>query len=152
MAGINRPKRAQFALVLAAGLFLVGCSHFSGMRWPWGHKAPAAPAAVNELIETTDGGAAAAYPQYWKRNTLLVDLHEAAPEGSLNLKPRAGTQWPVRLAFRVTPGAIGVLEVRGQERMIIPVAAGGAKPIDLELTPDMYTLTTAQITVRWGPH
>jgi hypothetical protein len=107
--------------------------------------------AVNELIENSDGGAPAAYPQYWKRNTLLVDLHEAAQEGSLTLKPRAGTQWPVRLAFRVTPGAIGVLEVRGEERMIIPVTEEGTKPVDLELTPDIYMATTVQITVRWGP-
>jgi hypothetical protein len=94
----------------------------------------------------------AAYPQYWQRNTLLIDLHDAAAEGSLVLTPRAGTQWPVRLAFRVTPGSIGVLEVRGEQRMIMPVAQEGSQPIDLELVPGVYTATTAQITVRWGAH
>jgi hypothetical protein len=149
MARINRCQRVGCAAVLAAAL-LSGCSHFSGMRWPWGHKSAAAPVAVNELTETSAGGAAA-YPQYWKRNTLLVDLHEATQEGSLTLKPRAGTQWPVRLAFRVTPGSIGVLEVQGEERTIIPVAQGGTTPVDLELTPDIYRATTVQIKVRWGP-
>jgi len=135
---------------MGAVVLVTGCSHFAGMRWPWRHKAPAPPTAVNELVEMSSGATAASYPQYWKRNTLLVDLHDAAAEGSLVLTPRAGTQWPVRLAFRVTPGSIGVLEVRGAQRMIIPVAAEGRQPLDLELVPGVYTPTTAQITVRWG--
>jgi hypothetical protein len=150
MSGNNRRRRGVYAAVLVA-LFLSGCSHLSGMRWPWGHKSAPAPVAVNELTETTDGGAAAAYPQYWKRNTLLVDLHGVGSEGSLILKPRPGTPWPVRLAFRVTPGSIGVLEVQGEERTIIPVAQAGTTPVDLELSPDIYKVTTVQIKVRWSP-
>jgi hypothetical protein len=150
MAGIIRRRRAANAVVLAA-LLLSGCAHLSGMHWPWAHKSAPAPVPVNELTETTDAGAAAAYPQYWKRNTLLVDLHEVTSDGSLTLKPRPGTQWPVRIAFRVTPGSIGVLEVRGEERMIIPVAQAGTTPVDLELTPDIYKVTTVQIKVRWSP-
>jgi hypothetical protein len=149
MAGVNSPQRVGCAAVLAATL-LSGCSFLSGVHWPWGHKSAPAPEAVNELTETSSGGAAA-YPQYWKRNTLLVDLHEAAQEGSLTLKPRAGTQWPVRLAFRVTPGSMGVLDVRGEERMIIPIAQEGTTPVEIELSPDMYRATTVQIRVRWGP-
>lgn len=151
MAAMNRRNRVGFAAFLGAVVLVVGCSHFAAMRWPFGHKAPAPPGAVNELVETSAGATAAAYPQYWQRNTLLVDLHEAAAEGSLVLRPRAGTQWPVRLAFRVMPGSIGMLEVRGEQRMIIPVAQEGRQPIDLELAPGVYTMTTAQIMVRWGP-
>ena len=150
MAAMNRRKWVGSIVLVGAAVALTGCSHISGMHWPWGHKAPVPPTPVNELIETGSGGTALSYPQYWKRNTLLVDLHEAAAEGSLVLTPRAGTQWPVRLAFRVTPGSIGVLEVRGEQRMILPVAGEGGRPIDLELAPSVYTPTTAQITVRWS--
>jgi len=55
----------------------------------------------------------------------------------------------VRVALRVTPGAIGVLEVRGAQRVILPITAGG-KPVDLELPPGVYTPTTQQLTVSWG--
>jgi len=152
MAAINRGARVGFAVVMGAAVLLAGCAYIPAMRSPWRHKAEAPPTPVNELIETDASGTAAAYPQYWKRNTLVVDLHAAAAEGSLVLTPRAGTAWPVRLAFRVTPGSIGVLEVRGAQRMIIPVAQEGRQPLDLELVPGVYTATSAQITLRWGAH
>lgn len=151
MAGTNRRNRVGFVVAVVAGVLMAGCSHFSGMRWPWTHKSPPPPVPVNELIVTTESGAAAAYPQYWKRNTLLVDLHDARQEGGLVLQPRAGEQWPVRLAFRVTAGSIGVLEIFGEQRMIMPVAREGGPPIDLELEPGVYTATTAQIRVHWSP-
>jgi hypothetical protein len=151
MAGANRRIRVRFVVAVAAGVLMAGCGHFSGMRSPWTHKSPPPPVAVDELSVTTQSGAAAAYPQYWKRNTLLVDLHDASAEGGLVLKPRAGGQWPVRLAFRVTPGSIGVLEIRGEQRMIMPVAPEGGQPLDLELLPGVYRATTAQLTVHWGP-
>jgi hypothetical protein len=66
------------------------------------------------------------------------------------VKPRPGGQWPVRLAFRVTPGSIGVLEVRGEERVVLPVAQAAAQPIDLELTPGVYIATTVQLKVHWS--
>lgn len=150
MAGMNRRNRAGLALVLAAGVLAAGCSHFSGLHWPWTHKAPPAPTPVNEMVLTTEGGAAATYPQYWKRNTLLIDLHDASQEGGIVVKPRAGGQWPVRIAFRVTPGSIGILEVRGGERVVMPVAAQAGPPIDLELVPGVYIATTVQLKVHWS--
>lgn len=151
MAGTNRCNRVGFVVVAVTGVLLAGCTHLSGMRWPWTHKSPPPPVPVNELTATTESGDAAAYPQYWKRNTLLVDLREVSQEGGLVLQPRAPGQWPVRLAFRVTPRSISVLEVRGEQRMIIPVAQEGRQPIDLELVPGVYTATTAQIKVHWSP-
>ena len=135
------------ALVLSIG----GCGHLPAMHWPWHHQPPPAPVRVHEL---DIGGAASpdAFPQYWKRNTLLVDLSSASGSGSITLKPAAGTTWPVRLAFRVTPGAIAALEVRAAERTVLPITPGGGKPIDLELTPDLYTAGTTQMTVSWGPN
>jgi hypothetical protein len=150
MAGRNRRNRVGFAAAMVAGLLAAGCSHFSGLNWPWAHKAPPPPVPVNELTLTMESGAAAAYPQYWKRNTLLIDLHEASGEGRLVVQPRAGGQWPVRIAFRVTPGSIGVLEVRGEERVVLPVAQTGVQPIDLELAPGVYIGTTVQLKVHWS--
>jgi len=77
---------------------------------------------VNELQELAqDGTATQAFPQYWKRNTLVVDMQGAASTGKLTLKPRAGATWPVRLAFRVSPGTLGLIEVRADQRMLIPI-------------------------------
>jgi hypothetical protein len=151
MAGTMRRIRVGFAAAVVTAALTAGCSHFSEMRWPWTHRPPPPPVAVSELSVTLESGAAAAYPQYWKRNTLLVDLHDASQEGGVVLQPRVGAGWPVRLAFRVTPGSIGVLEVLGEQRLILPVAQEGA-PVDLELAPGVYTATTAQLKVHWSPH
>src|SRR5207249_5621468 len=68
-----------------------------------------------------------AYPQYWNRNTLVVDLAAASGSGSITLKPAAGSAWPVRLAFRVTPGSVGLLSVRGDQRLVIPITPAAGK-------------------------
>ena len=135
--------------VLAAGLCLMvlaGCGHM-----PWHHKTAAGPQAVNELVETaSDGTPVTTFPQYWKRNTLVIDLQSAASGGgSLTLKPRDGAKWPVRLAFRVTPGTLGLLEVQADQRLLIPVTRDGTKPVDLELVPGVYTPKTQKVTVTW---
>lgn len=147
MAG--RKSASQLSCALAAGVLLAGCSHLPAAHWPWAHRSAPPPVAVHELL-ITPSGAAADYPQYWKRNTLVVDLRGVSAEGSMVLAPRAGATWPVRLAFRMTPGAVGVLEVRGEQRVLMPVAAASGPPIDLELASGIYTPTTAQLTVRWS--
>lgn len=129
------------ALVLTAG-----CSH---LNWPWHHAPPPPPVPVHEVDLT--GAAAGSFPQYWKRNTLLIDLSAASGTGTVTVKPVAGTTWPVRLAFRVRPGAIAALEVRGDERVSLPISSAAAAPVDLELTPGVYTPKTPQLTVSWGP-
>ena len=158
--GIRRaPRAATAALALLTG----GCGHMPAMHWPhWSlpwhrHPAPAA-APVHELdIGTAAGapggaGTASALPQYWKRNTLVVDLAAASGTGGITLTPAAGTTWPVRLAFRVTPGSIGILSVHGDQRLIIPVTPGAGGPVDLELAPGVYGPKTAAISVSWGPN
>jgi hypothetical protein len=99
----------------------------------------------------SSSGAAGVFPQYWKRNTLVVDLTAASGTGVITLTPAAGTAWPVRLALRVTPGSVGLLSVVGDERLVIPVTPVG-QPIDLELSPGIYTSKTRQIAVSWGPN
>jgi hypothetical protein len=141
------------ARTLAAGVCLAAltasltaCGHM-----PWSHKEPPSPQAVNELVElATDGVPTNAFPQYWKRNTLVVDLLTAASSGGqLTLKPREGAKWPVRIAFRVMPGSVGLLEVQADQRLLMPVTREGAKPVDLELVPGVYSAKTPQITVKW---
>ena len=144
MRQLRRHGEVLRSTVLVLALAACGCSH-----WPW-HKQPApAPKSVHYL-EVSGSGAAAVRGQYWKRNTLLIDLTGASGSGSITLRPPADG-WPVRLALRVTPGSIGELDVRGAERMVVPVVAGGVKPVDLELAATTYTAKTPEIAVAWGP-
>jgi hypothetical protein len=133
--------------LIAAAVILAGC----GMM-PWGKKPPQPPLPVTELVElASDGTPTHAFNQYWKRNTLVLDMQGAATQGSIVLKRRDGAKWPVRLAFRVTPGSIGLLEVRGDQRMLIPVTREGTQAVDLELVPGVYTASTPQIAIMWEP-
>jgi hypothetical protein len=149
MSRAVRPVVRAAAVMLA--ILVAGCSHLPSVHWPWRPKPAPPPQPVYELVITGEGGATVSFPQYWVRNTLLIDLHGASGTGSLVLKPRNGASWPVRLAFRVTPGAIGVLEVRADQRTLLPITPAGFKPIDLELVPGIYTPRTAKMTVSWGP-
>jgi hypothetical protein len=142
-------RAAARAATVASMLVSAGCSHMPSLHWPWHRSPPPPPTPVHELDVT--GASADTYPQYWKRNTLLVDLSGATGSGSITLKPAEGTTWPVRIAFRVRPGAIGVLDVRGAERTLLPITNTAGPPVDLELTPGIYTPSTTQMTVSWGP-
>ena len=44
-----------------------------------------------------------------------------------------------------------ILTVRGEQRMLIPITAQGNKPVDLELSPYVYTTKTPQLEVKWEP-
>jgi hypothetical protein len=135
--------------VLALTTLLAGCSH---LHWPWRHKPTPPPPEVHELDETSEGGASASFPQYWMRNTLIVDLQGASGTGSVTLKPREHTLWPIRIALKVMPGSVGELEVKAAQRTVLPVTTAGTKPIVLELTPGTYSMKTPQMVVSWGPN
>jgi hypothetical protein len=135
-------------LAIAAAVSLSGCSHLPSMHWPWHHKPAPPPPEVHELVETSDNGGT--FPQYWLRNTLVVDLQGAKGTGILELTPREGTTWPVRIAFKVTPGWVGQLEVRGEQRVVLPITNTGVAPVFLELSPGMYRRKTPKITASWG--
>jgi hypothetical protein len=123
--------------------------HLPSLHWPWHHHHATGPEAVHELTIQMQDGAAKAIPQYWDRNTLLLDMTAVSGEGSAMVAPRPGTGWPVRLEFRVQSGSIGNLEVSGVQRVLFSVPTQGA-PSVLHLDPGVYLATTAAITLHWS--
>jgi hypothetical protein len=119
--------------------------------WPFYKKPKPVPVAVNELNLVNADGSTASFPQYWKRNTLLIDLSGVGGTGGFAARLPEETTWPVRLAVRVRPGSVGQIEIQGEERSVLPVSNEGAANIDLELAPSVYTPKTAAIYISWGP-
>jgi hypothetical protein len=153
MSRAYSPLRTVTAAMLLTALLTIaaGCSHLPHMHWPWHRKAAPPPDVVHELVITTPEGADMALPQYWKGNTLVVDMRLAGGQGSAILKPREHTVWPVRIAFRVTPGQFGILEVRAAQRSVLPITTTGTQPVDLELPAGVFIMKSPQMTVSWGP-
>ena len=142
-AVLRRALRALALGVLAASV--AGCSH---LKWPWRHEPPPPPTPVH-FLDVSGSGASAVRAQYWKRNTLVLDLSAASGSGSVTLRPPA-EGWPVRVALRVRPGSVGELDVRGAQRVVLPIVPTAGKPVDLELAPGVYPPKTAEVTVAWG--
>ena len=149
------PRPAVRAVPVAAALLLAlscaGCGQYvlTKPQWPWHHSPPPPPTPVH-VLDVGGSSAAAVLAQYWKRNTLVLDMSAASGSGSVTLRPPADG-WPVRLALRVTPGSLGELDVRGAQRIVLPVVPTAGKPVDLELPPGVYPPKTAEVTVAWGP-
>lgn len=144
-----RIAAAAAAAVVAVGA--AGCTHLHRVHMPWAHRSAPAPQAVHELVVTDPAGAAAPFPQYWSRNTLVIDLQGISGTGRIELATPAGTTWPFRLALRVTPGAVGELEVRADQRWVVPLVRTGVKPVDLVIPTGVYSRATARIEVAWEP-
>ena len=139
-------RRALRALAVGAlAALAVGCSHF---KWPWHHEPPPPPKPVH-VLDVSGTGASAVIAQYWKRNTLVIDMTAASGSGSITLRPPA-EGWPVRVALRVRPGSVGELDVRGAERVVLPIVPTAGKPVDLEVAPGVYPPKTAEVSVAWG--
>ena len=119
--------------------------------WPFHKKAKPAPEAVNELNLVNADGSPASFPQYWRRNTLVIDLSGVGGSGNVAARLPEATTWPVRVAVRVRPGSVGQIEIQGEERNVLSVATEGTQPIDLEFAPSVYTPNTAAIYISWGP-
>jgi hypothetical protein len=148
----DRPVHAvTTAMLLALLTIAAGCSHMPHPHWPWHRKPAPAPEVVHELVVKTPDGADVTFPQYWKGNTLIVDMRLAGGQGSVVLKPREHTVWPVRIAFRVMPGQFGALEVHAAQRVVLPITTAGTKPVDLELAPGVFIMKSPQMAVSWGP-
>ncbi|HEY6457165.1 MAG TPA: hypothetical protein VIY90_17970 [Steroidobacteraceae bacterium] len=149
---IRKPRVATVAvsLTFAAGLGLAGCASVS-KHLPWGHKAPPVPEVSTALVVAVPDGATLSWPQVWQRNDVVLVMTGVAASGAAVVMPRSGLAWPVRVALRVAPGSIGSIDVRGAQRLLIPVPATGTGTVDLELPPGVYVAATKQITLNWGP-
>lgn len=153
MTNARRPPLTVTATVLLGALLTIaaGCSHLPDPHWPWHPKPVSRPDVVHELLITSPTGTDMAFPQYWQGNTLVVDMRLAGGQGSVVIKPREHTLWPVRMAFRVLPGQFGALEVRANQRVVLPITTAGTKPVDLELAPGVFIMKSPQMSVAWGP-
>lgn len=146
----NPQTSAAAGLLAGALLGVAGCTSLSA-HLPWRHAAPPPPEVSTALTVATPDGAPVAWPQFWQRHDVLLDLSGVAPSGAVVIAPRAGLAWPVRIAFRVIPGAFGAIDVHGAQRWVVPVPAAGAAPVDIEVPPGVYQPATRQLTVSWGP-
>jgi hypothetical protein len=143
-------NRMRVAGLAACVLLFAGCASVRS-HWPFARHAPAAPEAVAELeVGLPEQGTPPVVLQYWERNTLVVDLTSVAAQGHVTLRPGAGRGWPVRIAFRMPPRRFAELEVRGAQRLVVPVAAGGTVPVTAELPPGVYQQDTPELVVSWG--
>jgi hypothetical protein len=142
--------KSRLVLTAACCLALTGCATMSKL-WPFHKKAKAGPEAVTELNLVNADGTPATFPQYWLRNTLVIDLSAASGAGNVAARLPDETTWPVRMAVRVRPGSVQQVEILGEERNLLPVSPVGTKAIDLEVAPSVYTPKTAAIYISWGP-
>lgn len=144
--------KTRLALIAVVCLAVTACSSIRMPNiWPFHKKAKPVPEAVNELNLVNADGSPASFPQYWKRNTLVIDLSGVGGTGNFAARLPEATTWPVRVAVRVRPGSVGQIEIQGEERNVLAVAPEGAQPIDLEFAPSVYTPNTAAIYISWGP-
>jgi hypothetical protein len=151
---VHRARRAAPGLLAAlASLAVAACGSTPKSLWPFGSEPVEAPAPADEVVfdRIVSGPATPVFPQYWRRNTLVIDLQGIAGSGELRMRPRTAAGWPVRIAFRVAPGAVDRLEIRGEQRIVWPLDGGATAPIEFELPPGAYRATTPEIRLIWGP-
>lgn len=141
--------RNRAILLLAAGLLATGGCATVKSHWPFGKSKVAAPEPVQELQVQVADAAAPPVLQYWERNTLVVDLTNVAATGQLQLVRDPARTWPVRVAFRMSPGRFEALEVQGAQRVVVPVAAGNGAVTSV-LPAGAYETSTTALSLRWG--
>ena len=142
-------NRAIAPLTAALLVALLGCASLQS-KWPFADKPVEAPQPVRELaVQVPADAAMPVVLQYWERNTLVIDLQGVPGKGSLSLSPEAGHAWPARLAFRMAPARFQQLDVRGDQRVLLAVAAG-ADATTAELPAGVYAATTTRLDLSWG--
>jgi hypothetical protein len=140
--------RNRAIVLLAAVLALSGCASVKS-HWPFGRGKAAAPEPVRELVVKVRDDQMPIVLQFWERNTLVLDLQGVPSAGSVMLSRQDGHRWPARLALRMPAARFEALEVRGAQRVVLPVSAG-AGVVTAELPPGVYTEGTASLMVSWG--
>jgi hypothetical protein len=140
---------SRLVLIAASGLLFAGCS--TPKIWPFYKKPKPAPEVVHELDLVNADGTPSSFPQYWKRNTLVIDLSGASGTGTVAARLPAEATWPIRVAVRVQPGSVEQVEIVGEERNVLAVSRAGTLPLDLEFAPSVYRPNTGTIYISWGP-
>ncbi len=140
---------------VSAGWLLAGAMHVSGCatmqsHWPFGKAAPASPQPVSELelrlppkVRHRWCCSSGSATRWW------WDLQNVASTGQVVLARKAGNLWPARIAVRMAPQRFEMLEVRGAQRLLLPVAAGSGA-VTAQLPPDLHDQATATLTISWG--
>ncbi len=144
-------NRIVVVVALAVSVSSCGSLQHAQKLWPFGKKAVPAPTAVNEVAFESAPGQALEVAQYWQRNTLVFDLQAMSGQGAVVARPREGTTWPVRVAIRTRPGSVGEFDVRGSQRVILPVPTEGTTAVDFELPPAVVRTDTRELAIAWGP-
>src|ERR1041384_1954980 len=99
-------RLVPLAAMIACSLMVSACSMRMPHIWPFYKKVKAGPAAGHELNLVNADGTPASHPQYWKRNTLVIDLSGVSGTGGVAARLPEETTWPVRVAVRVRPGSV----------------------------------------------
>jgi hypothetical protein len=142
--------RHRVILLLAAALLASGGCATVKSVWPFGKSRAAAPLPVRELrVEVAADQAMPVVLQFWERNTLVIDMQGASSAGQMRLVRESGNRWPARIAFRMAPARFEALEVRGAQRVVLPVSAG-SDAVTVELPPGVHDAGTSALAVRWG--
>jgi hypothetical protein len=140
--------RNRAIVLLAAASVLGGCATVKS-HWPFGRSRAAAPEPVHELAVKVRDDQMPIVLQFWERNTLVLDLQSVPSAGSVTLSREEGHHWPARLALRMPPARFEAVEVRGAQRVVLPVSAGTGA-VTAELPPGAYNEGTASLTLSWG--
>jgi hypothetical protein len=134
---------------LLAALLLAGCASIKS-HLPFGKARAPAPEPVSELALASPAGGASAVLQFWERNTLVLDLQNVPVAGQVVLSRHNGRSWPARIAVRMAAQRFEVVEVRGAQRMVLPVTASGSGAVTAQLPPGILDSGTAALTISWG--
>ena len=139
---------------LAVGLACLGtvsgCATVKSW-WPWQEEAAAAPTPVRELnVNVPADAAMPVILQFWERNTLVIDLQQVPPTGQFMLTREGDRPWPVRMAFRMSPARFETLQVRGAQRVVLPLATSDGGVVQAELPASAYDKDTSSLQVSWG--
>ncbi len=141
--------RRNRAIVPLAGVLLLGGCATVKSHWPFARSKAPAPEPVHELSVRVRDDQMPILLQYWERNTLVLDLQSVPSTGSVTLLREEGHRWPARMALRMPPARFEVAEVRGAQRVLLPVSAGTGI-VTAELPPGAYDENTAALTLSWG--
>ena len=146
-------RNGAFLLMALACLgSAAGCSTVKSY-WPWQKAPPAAPQPVRELnVNVPADMAMPVVLQFWERNTLVLDLQQVPPTGQVMLTRDGDKAWPARIAFRMSPSRFETLQVRGAQRIVLPLSTAGDGVVQAELPASAYDKDTMSLQVSWGTH